>query len=191
MKWHWITDDFTNKKSWKSHAIPEVLYTAITESLHGRGVLSYNSKELSELSFDLPGMMMLSREYRKVEVDGLTIEIPCTDWEIIYDTLLSSKERTDAALPYYKIHGFYRCLCLTPAQRDEMLWKMLKLLPEANAQRELENRVFNEKMAASKKVAMVKPGENAEDALNRAEAEGKQPAALVAERPTKDDIGKA
>ena len=192
MKWHWVNDDLQNESMWLSHAIPDSLYTAIMENLHSRGFYHYGTKEIDgTLSFDLPGMCSMNREYRQVEVDGLTIEIPCTDWEYIYDKLLARKERDDANLPYYKLHGFNRCIVLTPDQRDEMLKQMLAQMVEVNAQREIENRAWNEAMANMPGAVVADGPKDAQAALARAKAEGKRTTLLVGKRPVKDDIGEA
>lgn len=188
MRWHWVADKFTNKKQWVSHAIPEVLYKAVMESLHQRGFHYYETTELVEgdrVVIDLPGMIMMNREFRGVNIDGLTIEIPCTDWEVLYSVLAKSEVRTDAALPYYKLHGWHRCICLTPQHRDNMLQAMDKLMVEVNLQREIENRHFNDAFANSPRIAVADGPQDVKNALERAEAAGKRPSIIVSKRPTK------
>lgn len=187
MKWHWVID---NNYEWMSHAISETLLTPVMESLHERGLLNYKVDEIVDpLSFDLPGMASMDRKELKVEIDGLTIEMPCTDWELIHGMLKRREVRTDAAAPYFKLHGFLRCICLTPEQRDEMLAQMAAQMQEANAFREIENRRFNDAM--SEAFAVADSPQDADAAIERAKAEGKNVHVLVARRPTKDDIGEA
>lgn len=192
MKWFWITDTFENESEWMSHAIPEPLHTPILESLHGRGFLRYKDVEIKPgtvMTFDLPGMCVTTREYREVHLEGLTINIPCTDWEYMYEKLLDSKERTDASVPYYKLHCYLRCICFTPDQRKLVLEQMLSKMLEANAQREIENRLFN--AAMDREGVVMEHGESAHEALRRATDAGKKPLVVVAKRPTKKDIGEA
>lgn len=193
MKWHWVYDtDYRNEASWKSHAIPDVLFTPIMESLHERGFLYYDQKVIEgEFGFDLPGMAWAHRKELTIDVDGLQIVMPCTDWEYIHAKLSRKEVRVDAAVPYYKLHGFLGCICLTPEQRDSMLSQMAARMDEANAFREIENHQFNAAMSRAKGMAVADGPQDAEAAIKRAKAEGKNPHVLVARRPTKDDSGKA
>lgn len=193
MKWHWVYDGaWRNEAEWKSHAIPDAIFTPIMDSLHERGFLHYDVEEIVDyMTFDLPGMAFVDREEMSIEVDGLTLVIPCCDWQYIHAKLSQLKVRTDAAVPYYKLHGFHRCLVLTPEQRYTMLQQMSAKMAEASAYADVEARRFNEAFAGSDMAAVADGPDDIEGAYERAKAEGKQPRVVVARRPVKDDIGKA
>jgi hypothetical protein len=76
----------------------------------------------SGVTFDLPGMIWTQRQKMTVRVDGLSLFVPCHDWGVILARLRKSESRIFASgETYYKLHGYCRCVVMTPEQRESFL----------------------------------------------------------------------
>lgn len=154
MKWYWVT---AKNYDCKSHAIPEELVDGVINNMLERGVAGMNKTSTKAISFDLPGIAYIHRHMHTIQVDGLEIDIPATDVEEILEKAENLSVRNEIGKSYYKLHGFHRCICLTPEQRQELVDALKAILPEANAIASAENEEFNKKLVGTHKNILVKP----------------------------------
>jgi hypothetical protein len=115
-----------------SRFAPPDLSELDTADLTSRGAYP-EVKSVTGGFFDLPGCFVSSnRKVFAVELDGLHLEMPCAQWEEIYTRLGELKEQHFSnGTPYYELYGMFKCLVLTPAQRDSMLTQMQPRLKES------------------------------------------------------------
>ncbi|NWG72709.1 MAG: hypothetical protein HXY23_14050 [Parvularculaceae bacterium] len=159
MKWYFA---YGENHDVVSHILPEELLLPVIDDLHRRGIvdISYSLIKESEgpTHFDLPGMVMTDRHMHTVTFDGLSLSIPSTDIEVILLSLPKIRNRPEIAESCYKMHGHYRCICLTEKQKKLFSSALEKILPEARAITEAENKIFNERLAnANKHNLLIKP----------------------------------
>ena len=117
---------------WKTHWCPTALVPDLLEEAFQRGA-GFNTTEAStHILMDLPGMIASGRHLETLEVAGLRIDIPSTDFEIFYLEVKHSPLRKFASgRGYYKVHAYMSCLVLTPAQHSRLLQEMGFRLAEA------------------------------------------------------------
>lgn len=86
---------------------------------------------------DTPGPIMIDRPLKKITIDTFELLIPFQDFSFYTYKLLNAPRRffTDGS-EYYKIHGGYVCVVLTPEQRNIALIKM------KNALHDIEKRGY-------------------------------------------------
>lgn len=109
-----------------SHLVCAGLFNQLTEDLKIRGCELAESESCKKLTFDMPGMVHMKRPWEKFQFMGVQIEIPCEDVATFIVELEELQERYfNDKVPYYKLHGFYRAIVFTPAQRTAFL-DMLK-----------------------------------------------------------------
>lgn len=159
MKWYFA---YGENHDVVSHILPENLLEPVIADLNKRGVsdISYSLiKETDKAThFDLPGMAMLDRHMHTVSFDGLSLSIPSTDIEPILLSLPKIRSRPEIAESCYKLHGHFRCICLTEKQKTLFSQALNQVLPEARAITEVENKIFNERLAgADQHNILVKP----------------------------------
>lgn len=124
-----------------AHCCPEELVAPMLEELRARTPLTEMSPPYppadapcTRLALDMPGMVMTTRPWEDFDFDGLLLSIPCEDVAAFLDQLQELKERSWG----YKLHGFHRCLCLSPAQRDALI----TLLRERVVSADMRARAF-------------------------------------------------
>jgi hypothetical protein len=159
MKWIWAS---AVHYDYKSHAIPEPLVDGVLDNLSSRGCRGMNTETIPDdgISFDLPGVISVDRNMHDIQITGLKISIPSTDVATFFSMLNSLEERNEIGTKYYKLHGFHRCICLTPELKDELVEALKAVLPEAMAIADVENEEFNKKLCgpeARVKNLLVKP----------------------------------
>lgn len=186
MKWYRLIDTYEYK--WKTHIIPECLYKSVTEGLHERGWLQYESLDNEYCCLDLPGIISINRGYVKLCLDGLSIEIPYTDFSHFYNKISNLNLRDDSNEPYYKLHCNYSCLCLTEEQKNHLLELMTPHIAEAKAMANIENKAFNEAFTSDK--AML--ADSLEDAAKQLRTKDTEKVRVIVQRrPVDNDIGEA
>jgi len=174
LNWRWLIID-----GWKSHAVPEYLEGCLVTSLHARQApeddhAEVQSTPLVSMSIDQPGMVVMTRPWMTFHIDGLDIEIPCEDVLSFLSQLNEAKPREFGhekagafkGLTYYKLHGFHRCIVLTPDLKMMLTEALEAGLAEAEAQatafyadRKLPSEILREANAA----ALGKPIEEIPD----------------------------
>lgn len=146
LPWKWLVID-----GWKSHGVPSYLVHSVLEDLTARAVkdhgmepgtlLSYEEQEVTSAYIDEPGISITNMPTMDFKVDGLTIEMPVHDVGVMRSQLRNARRRTfsehgkglGAGMDYYKLHGFCRCLVLTPDIRSILLEQMDARVDEAEA----------------------------------------------------------
>jgi hypothetical protein len=99
---------------------------------------------------DYPGPAFMVRRYHEVNVSGLSLRIPSTDFSGIFRELKDLPLSSEGGVQHYRLYSAIRCLCLTPELRDKMLKEMGKQLPAAIEIADCENREFNLTMGGVK-----------------------------------------
>lgn len=86
----------------------------------------------THVTFDLGGLAYQDIPKALIDVQGLRIRIPCDHVASVVSNLSALPERCFAnGAPFYKLHGFYRALVLSPEQREIALTDLRKQLPVA------------------------------------------------------------
>jgi hypothetical protein len=140
--WKWLIID-----GWKSHGIPAYLQQTLLDDLSereeqkGHGDLEFEAKDTTTCGIDMPGMVAMNRPWMTFQIDGLSIDIPCEDVLEFIEQLKAAPMRTwtkgtteYVGSSYYKLHGFHKCIVLTPDLRAELLTQLESNLEEAEAQ---------------------------------------------------------
>lgn len=141
LPWKWL-----NIEGFKSHAVPAYLEGVLLDDLRARArgddpltpPPEVVSEQTTSVAIDNPGMVALDRPWMSMRVDGLTLDIPCEDLGVFYERLKKAPERVwkegtsmFVGASYYKLHGWNRCIVLTPDIRMELLTTMKEKLAEA------------------------------------------------------------
>jgi hypothetical protein len=114
-------------------------------NLHKENLPTHKTAGRNEIHMDLPGMLMLNRKVREVEVDGLFICMPSQDWtNLLARFKLEKVRRFSDGTEYYKIHDRYYCLVLTVGQRNSLVAQMEAQKADADAEGEEDDRRFVE-----------------------------------------------
>lgn len=177
--WKWLILD-----GWKPHAVPMWLEKALLDDLRSRPEsgkdLEYTSTETTNMAIDFPGMVAIDRPWMTFALDGLAVEIPCEDVGGFVNelkrlkprhfkgdhtagetVLLSNGDRiiatgVDEGVMYYKLHGFNRCIVLTPDLYVDLLEALEARLDEAEekatvfwATRKLPSQILREANAVA------------------------------------------
>lgn len=143
MSWKWLIIP-----GWKSHAVPVYMEHAVVEDLQRRTPeevgsdepLTVESKYTTSCFIDEPGMVAMDRPTTVFVIDGLSITIPCEDVATMAAKLERAKPRTfetgglAEGLSYYKLHGFCKCIVLTPDQRYLLLEQLHARVAECELQ---------------------------------------------------------
>lgn len=128
-KWKWVIFD---------GAIPHMcspsLVDVIVADLERRGCpVSEVQDGDGKFTIDMPGMVAVKRPWEDFEFDGLELSIPCEDVDTFVVYIGEDlKERGGEGGRYYKIHGWHRCLVVTPEQRGRLLAVLRDRLPTAD-----------------------------------------------------------
>lgn len=140
--WKWLKID-----GWKSHAVPAYLGHTLIADLRARRneEIEYEEQDTTNVAIDMPGMIAVDRPWMDFELDGLTVEMPCEDVLAFWSELknLRSREFTHGTgmgvgMTYYKLHGLYKCIVLTP----DLRFQLLEALADKTAQAEMEATAF-------------------------------------------------
>jgi hypothetical protein len=112
------------------HMVPDELLDVIVKDLESRGCPLSEKREGMYLYLDQPGMMCTTRPNEELELRELDLEVPSEDFSAFLGDLSELKLREGG---YYKLHGFHRCIVLTPALKKELLRLMAERFPTAEA----------------------------------------------------------
>ena len=144
----------------KIHRMPESLKDLIMESLSNRFLISlemgdFELKEIQQVGLDAGGMVSINDDRMRFPVGGTTCLIFAHQVEFFLELLQNAEPRYEIGVPYYKIHDWLNCLCLTPEHREELIQGIQKELGKANALREASNQEFNETLTELNKSGLV------------------------------------
>ncbi len=115
-EWRWVKFDGA-----KPHMVPLDLYDDIVRDLESRGCPLSEAKTSDRMTIDMPGMVCVDRPWEEFDLDGLRLEVPSEDVSMFLSLCRGLSERvTHTGRSYRKLHGFLRCLVLTPAQLEEL-----------------------------------------------------------------------
>lgn len=130
MTWRWLVFDEA-----KSHAVPLTLRNTIVADLKGRSCRLKTEVALPDLSLDYGGAIITTAPREKVQLDGLRVSIWCDEVGLMAADMrrLEPRHVVGRINPYFKFHGAYNCLVLTPQLREEMISKLITLEPNATA----------------------------------------------------------
>ena len=138
--WKWLIID-----GWKSHGIPAYLVGTLIDDLNARAEaegqpVAFEAKDTIHCAIDQPGMCYTDRPWMTFQIDGLAVEMPCEDVFDFVQQLKKLPKRTwkhgesqFVGADYYKVHGFHRCLVLTPDLHAQLLAELEAGLQEAEA----------------------------------------------------------
>jgi hypothetical protein len=145
--WHFITEKGFRLKL---HCVPKPFLDGVFKYLakllndHGHKDPEIKVRRGAKRAvLDLPGPCMENRNLHDLKIPGLIVQVPSTDVEILRAQLAGLSPRSEFGFPYYKLHGAFCCLCLTPEMRDQLLAEMDRILPEAQAIASAENAKIN------------------------------------------------
>ena len=140
-KWHWII-----LRGAKAHMVCAGLLRQLLVEMTGRDCEIESAKLVGKggVMFDMPGMIRVDRPMEAIPFLGTTLHIPSEDIATISGQLSDLPRRMfkcadgSPGYPYFKLHGFLRCLVLTPSQRT----LLLRLLQERVADAEAKAKSF-------------------------------------------------
>lgn len=98
---------------------------------------------------DYPGPCSMNRTLHDVQVGGLNLKIPATDFSTMFKEMKGLSLKNEGGVPHYRFYSMVRCLCLTPELRDELLREMGKQIPAAVEIADWKNRQFNAALGGS------------------------------------------
>jgi hypothetical protein len=134
---------------WKTHVCHESMIPVILEDIGVREPDALKDVIITSTDkgfIDLPGMVSMDRTYQKIEVDGLELEMPTTDFEYFLEMLRNCAVRSAGKQKFYKIHGWLHCVVLTPLQRYDILEEMASMLPGVRTAAEKERLDLDKKI---------------------------------------------
>jgi len=106
---------------------------------------------------DLPGMIMEDRAYQFIDLEGLQIEIPVTDFFTFHKMLSASHEEIlPGGSSVFKLRGYITGLVLTLELRNLLLQKMGEILPTLKLLAQKENEEFVRRLKNANKNSPVK-----------------------------------
>ena len=126
----------------KWHLCPQELTQGILDDLEVRGHQGSLVDAKEWFRIDHGGPMWLGRSYHAVEIDGLRLEVPVAELARFLQELRGLEERGVNDQPYYKLHGWFHCIVLTPAQRDVLLAAWEAALPAVEVQAQADRMEF-------------------------------------------------
>jgi hypothetical protein len=141
--WRIFSDNF------KVHTVPDSLKQSVVDNLKARSTpveTNFKIDKTSKTSLDAGGMISKYDEVMEFPVGGISCQIFAHHVEFFLRKLIEAPERLEFGKPYYKIHGWLGCLCLTPEQKEELIQEIQKRQDEASAIAEITNQEFNDSM---------------------------------------------
>jgi hypothetical protein len=119
--WKTLVFDFAKGDLIKSHLVTETLYKQLREDLESRsGVVKLSENYPKPAFFEVFGGMCFVEMPKEVfNINGNVLEVPSNNVGALCGILESYQERTfKDGSKYYKIHGPYWCLVLTPEEKN-------------------------------------------------------------------------
>jgi hypothetical protein len=148
-KWKWLSDATYH---WKGHVVNDDLVHVIEGDLYDRAKGAGHDStfviqdQTDEVYFDLPGMCLIERAHRTIDLDGLQLRIPSQDFETVLAQvrLLEERQATvgDETLTYYKLHGWRFCIVLSVAERERLIGEMECQREAAEVEGDADNQRF-------------------------------------------------
>jgi hypothetical protein len=137
--------------TFKAHYCPQSLVGGLVSDIESRGGSVSEVKEINEGGMDLPGMIMSDRPWEDLMIGDFKFSVPSQDFEYILDELqrVETRKFSDGQ-EYFKIHGSYQCLVLTPEQRDTLLETMYDMLPDVRKRSEEADEEFSRRLALAR-----------------------------------------
>jgi hypothetical protein len=106
-----------------------------------------NLEETIEVAVDHPGMVAADRTWQDVEIQGLTISFPSTDFgSFLAELEESSPEIAPGGIECYKIRGWLAGVILLPDMREQLIEKMSEMYPAVEIIADKENAEFMRRM---------------------------------------------
>lgn len=116
------------------------LFPALLRDMEGRAHAMRESLFLDPgtiVMFELPGIVTMGRPLETFRFDGMVLVVPCEDVACLRIMLDESEPRVfeyeGQQITYHKIHGYQRCLVLSPSQREELSAMLAAAEPAATA----------------------------------------------------------
>lgn len=126
-RWHWVAFKEAGDMRINNHAVSDALVYPLIGDLKARGFAKKRALWVRHIFFDQPGGVITTAPKQVINVDGLIYETWCDEVSYTANKLRRAEvRRFKGGLRYYKFHAFYRCLVLTPEQRDTMVRELDK-----------------------------------------------------------------
>lgn len=136
----------------KTHYCPRELVGGLVSDLEARGHSAKEVEEASKGGIDLPGMAMMDAPWEDIMIGEFKFSVPTLDFEYILQELMKVEVRKFSdGQEYFKIHGNFHCLVLTPDQRNELLDKMCNMLDEVTKRADEASEEFSRRLARMNK----------------------------------------
>jgi hypothetical protein len=125
MTWNWLTfKDAPNGHRCSAHAVPAELRVPLVHDLETRGFALRRAAPLGDrLHFELGGGSIITT-WPKTTIEDLGFRLVLWQHEVASLRLRTEgyvRRRFKGGVAFYKIHGYERCLVLTPEQHDVFL----------------------------------------------------------------------
>lgn len=118
----------------KFHFVTPSLRKYVVADMESRGcpLNLYRCKSVEKVWIELPGMVMADEPTVSVPLAGTILETKARDFEYILQLLEELPLRMFGdGTQYFKLHGRYVCVVMTPSQRLRLVVAMRKQLEEA------------------------------------------------------------
>lgn len=144
---------------WKLHAVSEGLVDDLVAEMRARGSLGETTRHpIETYGLDREGMCDVRRPVETFAFYGLDFEVPSEHVAHFRRQLLELPRRKFASgAPYFKLHCWWNCVVLTPAQRRSLLRALRAKLDGAEARAAdfyRDRRPANEVLAAAAKAVI-------------------------------------
>jgi len=132
--WKTLVFDFEKGASMKSHLSTLSIHGPLCRDLESRhGVVKLTEDYGDPAFFEVyGGPCLVDRPLEDFTVDGNILRVPCDNVGGLLNRLEENPLRIfEDGSKYYKIHGPYWCLVLTPEERDSLLNQCRKIVESA------------------------------------------------------------
>lgn len=149
-------------------ASPEVV-EHVKDTLAKRNASISSEEEREAAWVDRPGMVLVDRNIWSINVDGLQIDIPASDFDSFLEQVRAHKDDAgfngdnDASRKYRSVYGWLHVIAMTQGQYDALYEAMLDAAPAVRilAQEEEDRllaglRLANERLAQEGKAVQFK-----------------------------------
>lgn len=139
---------FITSSGFKAHYCPRSLVGGLVADIEARGGSASKVEEATEGGMDLPGMCMADRPWENMMIGDFKFSVPSQDFEYFLSELdrVTVRKFSDGQ-EYFKIHGNYHCLVLTPEQREELLNTMYNMVRDVRKRAEEADEEFTRRIA--------------------------------------------
>lgn len=119
--------------NWKYQAVPEPLLAPLLAEVRERGADEVSCRPLDRYGLDRGGMVYADCPLESFQLRGLQLGVPSEHVGHFCERLLELPPRKFGEAAYYKLHTYYNCLLLLPAQRQYLLAALGRRLGRAEA----------------------------------------------------------